>query len=172
MSITNRKGNVFLIDLSFSFLFLCFFVFLIISFIFPYAKTLNGLVEEFEEKRHALIVLDSLIKNFDENSSFKGSAFLNSELKRVESNVIDLKKLKKIEGEKIDENIREIFFEWGEKKEFLVKKEVKGNCFSLKRMVFLKDSGLKKGFVGVRYCYQLMLCLVLLFYCSLFFPLV
>ncbi|MBI2598450.1 MAG: hypothetical protein HYW50_04610 [Candidatus Diapherotrites archaeon] len=90
----------------------------------------------------AIFLADSAVKNRDENFPVLGSAYYNSETKRVEQNVIDLELLKKI-----DQNsgigglsLKSVFVEFlGGKKEIVFEKKTGKNCIGIERFVFAKN---------------------------------
>lgn len=144
------RGSVFSFDLMIAFLIVLFMVYLMFF-------VLGGEVREGEReelKRNGMMLIDSLVKNSDEENPLIGSCYFNPELRRVEENVLDYGLLKKINSNKGYGFVKEVFIETKKGKEVLFKEKKEGDCIVLKRFVLIRNEiGLMgKGMVGEVFC--------------------
>ncbi len=114
--------------------------------------------EKFSMQRMGIFLIDSLIKNYDQNNPLMGSVYFNPETKRAESNVIDYSLLKRARADAVefDEGvfIKKLYIEFksGEK-EILFKNNKNGNCLALERFVLIKKLlGEEKAKIAVVVC--------------------
>ncbi|MBU1120440.1 MAG: hypothetical protein ABIE23_00865 [archaeon] len=144
------RGSVFSFDLMIAFLIVLFMVYLMFFVLQEEVK--EGGREQL--RKNGMMLIDSLVKNSDEENPLIGSCYFNPELKRVEENVLDYGLLKKINSNKGYEFVKEAFIETKEGKEGLFKEKKEGDCIVLKRFVLIRNEiGLtEKGMVGEMFC--------------------
>jgi len=138
MSTIGKKGFLFSLDLGFAFLLVLLMVFLMVYSLGREASYFREKLGEKELNSKAISLMDSLVKNSDENNAFLGSAFYDSEVKRVKSNVMDYEQLKKMKSEKKPDFVKGIYLEFDGKKEKIFSEEGSGNCISLSRFVLVQ----------------------------------
>lgn len=156
------KGNgfAFSFDLFISFLIICFMVYIILLNFDLMIESNRDAERDWLLQSKGIYLLDSLVKNSDENNSILGSAYYNSEKRRVEPNVIDYKLLKNANpetiflGENIDVRELSLGYKSGNR-EIIYSKNLGGECISLERFVLIKKSTYyKKGKVRAKVCYE------------------
>ena len=149
------KGGIFSIDLLAAFLLASALLVLILDFqsgiLFSSQESLKG----FEVSEKALMLADSLVKNFDENNALLGSAFFDSGKRRVVSNLLDYSSLKTARpAEFSNVSVVELSIQKKNSAKEVVfsKKGFEGkNCISVKRFVILNFSK-EKALAGVVAC--------------------
>ncbi|MEW6294802.1 MAG: hypothetical protein AB1467_00720 [Candidatus Diapherotrites archaeon] len=138
MRTISRKGFLFSLDLSFAFLLVLLMVFVMVYSLEGEADYFREKLKEKELNSKAIALMDSLVKNADENNSLLGSALYDSGLKRVQSNVMDYGLLKKIRKNEKLNFVNGIYLEFGGKKEKIFSEESSGNCIALSRFVLVQ----------------------------------
>ncbi|MFH1752383.1 MAG: hypothetical protein ABH821_05610 [archaeon] len=153
-----EKANILFLDLGFSIIVILIIVFVVLSFVSQNIGFQEDNYKNLLLEKQTVFILDSLIKNNYSENPLTGSAFYNNETKRVESNVLDLRLLERINESDFNGfsgfELKEVSFESieGSKRVFLEKEIVKGNCYSLERLVIVKGLINEKGLLKVVNC--------------------
>lgn len=146
----------------FSFDFLVAFILLLLCLLLILQNT-SALVEKTVLKQKetqltmtGLFLLDSLIKNRDDENPLMGAAFFNADLKRVEQNTVDLELLSKITQKNDFEEffLKSVYVKYKNfEKKYLLEKNEGKNCFGVERFVLIKTkTQTKKGKIGAEIC--------------------
>jgi len=157
MNTTNRKphflqkGFVFSMDFMLAFVVLLLMAYFCLLVIEEKVSKRAVFLKNTELESSAVFLADSMVKNFDENNSFYGIAFFDSEKHRAKSNEISSKRIVFPDENFSDFFVREISitFKAGGSKILFDGNFSAKNCFSVERFV-LFDS--KKSKLGVLVC--------------------
>ena len=112
---------------------------------------INGSIEKISSDykkiklaENGIFLMDSLVKNNDQNNPLMGSAYFNSRLKRVEQNVVDEGLLKKI-SEKSEQRqfagffVKSVSFQQkGQEPQKIFETPQNGACIGIERFAILK----------------------------------
>ena len=94
---------------------------------------------------NGVFLMDSLVKNNDENNPLMGSAYFNGRLKRVEQNVVDIGLLKKTGGKSEQQQFNGFFVKSisfqpkGKDPQIIFEKMQHSTCIGIERFAILKD---------------------------------
>ena len=150
------RGIIFSIDLAVSVIVMALMVYLILVQASNVALQSASIEREFELQRKGLFILDSLIKNSDENNPSLGAAHYNPELMRVEQNVLDYALLGKIRENKelLDGlNVLELYLLFKDgSKELLFKGNAGKNCTGFERFAVVKAATERKAKIVLVIC--------------------
>ena len=146
------KGFVISFDAMISGLILLTIVMLLFSVISSNAIIAKNKLNENEKELFLFSLSEAIIKNRNTKQPSIGSVYYNSEKQRVESNVVDLKLLKKITPKKFGKfYFSELYTKTTTEKNVFFKDE-KNNCLVQERFIILKNITEQKTILGVVLC--------------------
>ena len=150
----DNHGSIFAIEGMLTFL---IWIALIGGVIFLIFKTIDFELNDFQRmaiEEKEIMMVERLIKDRNENNPEEGSAAYNSELKRIESNILDENLLKRLNESQLKEGeleIEKIVLELEDRNEVFVDRKADGECVQIERMILIGMEN-KKGIVKVRIC--------------------
>lgn len=156
---SNEKGIAFAADFLTATMLLFFCTLAIYAHINSSVEKISSDYKKIKLAENGIFLMDSLVKNNDENNPLMGSAYFNSRLKRVEQNVVDIGLLKKIsekseQGQFIGFFVKSVSFQLkGREPQKIFEKIQKGTCIGIERFAILKeDFSEEKGKITAVVC--------------------
>lgn len=126
-----QKGLLFSFDLLFASILWFLMIFLILYSLNQSIESSALEIKKIEFQKNALMQMDSMMKNFDENNALNGIAFENFAKKRIETAKIEPEKLLQVK----EKSIKEIKLITKNNSKTLIENNPKSKeCLSLQRM--------------------------------------
>ena len=147
----NCRGIIFSLDAGISFTIVLVMALIFVTFLAQNASSTGKEIKNFELEEKAILIADSLVKNYDENNSTLGACILDNEKKRVRTNEISLSNLNnakplslgEIYAESISIKTNSI------QKTFQIETKKSIECVSVKRFVLVDG---EKGIIEAKTC--------------------
>jgi hypothetical protein len=146
------KGLFFSFDSLVSFLFVFFGFLLIVYFVVGALQWYSDEIVNNELFLFGFSISESLVKNRDLENSLLGSAYFDSEKKRLFSNVVDVSLLSKARPSYFGKYSVSALYLVGKNGKKFYFDSVKGDCVVFERFVLLEHYIDKKGVLGVVVC--------------------
>ncbi|MFA6064722.1 MAG: hypothetical protein WCW44_03210 [archaeon] len=147
----NSKGIIFSLDAGISFSITLVTVLLFATFLAQTASSTQNEIKNFELEEKAILIADSLVKNYDENNSLLGTCILDIEKKRIRTNEISFSNLINLKpisfGEIYVESITVKTNSF--QKTFQIEEKVSNDCISVRRFALIEG---EKGIIEVKTC--------------------
>ncbi len=146
-----EKGMMFSLDASISFIILLFGILLFVNSLSNNAQNVKDSIETFELEEKAIMIADSLMKNYDKNNTLLGSCIIDIEKKRVKSNELSIENIRKAKPIKLkDIFVEKIHFQTNLIEETITLENKKTKeCYNVKRFGLING---EKGIVEVQTC--------------------
>ena len=132
---------------------------ILLSTLFLLLFSLNAFVEqelqnekEIEKELFGLALSETIIKNRNENNPINGAAFFNIEKKRVETNIIDISLLEKIQPKDFGKFSLSSLYERIENGKKYYFENNNENCIVIERFVIINGIIPRKTILGVVIC--------------------
>jgi hypothetical protein len=148
---SNEKGMIFSLDASIAFTILLFGILLFANTLANNVQNAKENIKSIELAEKAIMIADSLVKNYDENNTLLGSCIIDLDKKRVKSNELSVENIRNAKPLKIDDIfVEKIKVQTSTLNEtiFLEKKE-SNECYNIKRFSLING---EKGIIEVRTC--------------------
>jgi biopolymer transport protein ExbB/TolQ len=146
-----KKGMVFEFDLMLSFIVTCAIIYLMFLSLNQLIEERVSFMKESELKQKAVLLADSILKNSSKESPWVSASYFNSELKRVEANVLNETLLNEVNEALVPSEVKKIYLK--KKKRFFLNRKLGKECVGIERLVLVKNlTGTKKDLLGVVVC--------------------
>ncbi len=147
----NSRGIIFSLDAGISFTITLVTTLLFATFLAQNAFSSENEIKNFELEEKAMLIADSLVKNYDENNTILGACILDIDKKRVRTNEISLSNLSSAKKLSFSEvYVENILIKTNSfQKTFQIETKSSVQCISVKRFVLIDG---EKGIIEVKTC--------------------
>ncbi|MDO8537366.1 MAG: hypothetical protein Q7S21_00615 [archaeon] len=147
MKMKTQKGLLFSLDLAFAMILWIAMIFLILFSLNQSIEQNSQEIKKIEFQKNAIMQMDLLMKNFDENNALNGIASIDLLKKRTQTGKIEPERLLEVK----EKNIKEIKLITKNEAKTLIENNTKSSeCISLQRMGIIESK--EKAIIRIVFC--------------------